>query len=541
MGFLDKFMKNEKAIPKHGSRQTISHDKWDKEDLNAMMGEMKEFSKADDRLSKLVTTGHEAMNDTFFSLVKANPELLDTKDIRPSYLINHAVMGEAMGLKEWQELRLYSTGDTIATGLACVAMEPELEVLFDKLEDERNLAEQIEQQLQQMEGLEGQASSLEDMMAEALAAGQTEEAKNFQDQAARIAEQMEKLREQIEKNSQDLEGQLHSKSPQIKESLKKAASEASEDAEGMDSVSQTWGLDQGQLQRLPAERRIALAKKIKSQKFKRLAQLIGPMTRLAMAEQQRKIIHAPDEVYDIEFGDDLARLLPQEILFLDDEEEGFELDWYRRFFDKQLLQYKLQGVEKLAKGGIIFCEDGSGSMSGDREVWAKAVGLALLQIARVQNREFYGIHFGGPGEYQTFDFDTKTGSVEVKHRKAVERFDAIDGVIAFAETFFGGGTCYLTPLSAALDKLREQHARFGAIKGDIVFVTDGECGVPEKFLEEFKAEKERLQFKMYGILIGYSNEMSEPLNTLCDGKVIALQNLLKDTNGDKIRTIFRDL
>lgn len=531
MSFLDKFTKPT-SDEKHGSRYTLRHDRWDIEDWSSILEEMKELQVADDQLSNFTPTGHEALGDTFMSLMKANAELDNPLNIRPSFLVNHRVMGEAMELKEWNDLRLYTTADEIAAGLGCVSLEPDLEVLFDKLKDAQNMAKKLEEQLQQMENLEDQQQSLEDLVAEALGEGNQGEAKNFQEQAAAIHEQLERLREMIENGTQQLNEELDTKGPLIKEAMRNALGKATEEAENMDSMAQSWGQEQGGIKRLPAQKRIELAKRMKNDKFKKMAELIGPMTRLAMAEQHRKIIASRDEIYDLEFGNDLAYVLPIEYLALDDD--VLELEFYRKYYDRALTQFKLQGVEKVAKGGIIFCEDGSGSMYGNREIWAKAVGLALLHVARAQKRDFYGIHFGGPMEIKTFDFDTITGTCVTEYNGKVEKLDKIDGVLNFAETFFGGGTDFMTPLAKAIDKLDVQFRANGAVKGDIVFATDGQCGVPQSFLDKLAEEKERMGFRVFGIAIGGEVD-SEPLNTICDGRVFRIKDLI---TGNDIRDIF---
>lgn len=436
MSFLDKF-KKPTSNEKHGSRYTLRHDKWDLEDWSSILDELRELAVADDQISNFTPTGHEALGDTFMALMKGNPELDNPQNIRPSFLINHAVADAMMQLKEYEELRMYTSTDEIASGLGCVALEPELEIIFDKLKDAQKIAKKIEEQLQSMEQLEGEQESLDEMIAEALEEGDEAKAEDYQQQAAAIQEQLEKLREMIEQGTDNLNQELDTKGPMIKEAMRQGLEKASDDAENMDAMSMAWGQEQGGIKRLPAQKRIELAKRMNNDKFRKMAELIGPMTRLAMAEQSRKIISSRDEIYDLEFGRDLSYVLPIEYLALDDE--ILELEFYRKFYDGALVQYKLQGTEKVAKGGIIFCEDGSGSMYGNREIWAKAVGLALLQVARMQKRDFYGIHFGGPMEIKTFDFDTVTGTCVTEYGGKQETLDKIDGVLNFAETFFGGG------------------------------------------------------------------------------------------------------
>jgi hypothetical protein len=70
-------------------------------------------------------------------------------------------------------------------------------------------------------------------------------------------------------------------------------------------------------------------------------------------------------------------------------------------------------------------------------------------------------------------------------------------IMDLAEYFPGGGTDFQKPLDAALDCLRESRFK----KGDIIFITDGECQVDPQWAENFRAEKEKLGFSLFSILI----------------------------------------
>ena len=70
---------------------------------------------------------------------------------------------------------------------------------------------------------------------------------------------------------------------------------------------------------------------------------------------------------------------------------------------------------------------------------------------------------------------------------------------------------------AALACLRE--ARFK--KGDIIFITDGECQVDAEWAEKFRDEKKRLGFSLFSILIdmgpaslGTLKEFSDRISTI---------------------------
>lgn len=534
--FLDKVLKDNNNRPRRGKKQVVKHDSWDDGDWDGLVEEMKELSNADDRLTDFTPTGHEAMKDTFFSLYKAVPRMEDPKEVRPSHLVNHRIMQEAQDLAEHKKLRTYSATDIVASGLAAVSMEPELEILFDKLQDEQEQAGKIGEMLGQMAGLEGEHQTAEDLLAKALEDGEEKKAENWQDQIGKIEASMEQLQQQIEDATGQLEDALNAKGPVIAQGMKAAMDKAIEQADGIDSLSNSWGLDPGTIKKMKADERIELARRINTDKFKKIADLIGPMQRLAMSEQSKKLEFAKDEIYDLELGDDLMHVLTEELLFMTDSD--IDMIFYKNFFEQNLMQFKLQGTEKIAKGGIIFCEDGSGSMSGSREIWAKAVGLALLQIARSQNREFYGVHFCGPNVYKTFDFDYKTGQVDtLDYRGNKETLKELDGVLDYAETFMSGGTDFVTPLNLAINRLDEQFKAGGKVKGDIVFCTDGMCGVPQAFLDKLVEEKERLGFRIFGIILDGS-EGSEPLATICDKRVLTIKDLI---SGNDIRSIFRDV
>lgn len=520
--FLEEFLSSDLRAPVESlGKHTIRNNKYDRADYERILNEMKELSVSEDRLSSVAETGSHMMTDAFLALFKANPDPLANDEIRPSYLINKAVMGKAMDLTEYDELRDYSVSDPIATGLSCIALEPELEVIYDKLKTEAEKLKQLEQQMMQMQALQQEAADLDQMMQDmANSDPDSEEAVNYQENQAAIQEAMEKLAQQMRENAEGIDQQLDSSA--ISDAIGGMMKEAVDNAEGFETATRMWGLEPGQLQRLSADERIQLAKRFDNPKFRKIAELFGPMQRLAFAEQRRKTLYAREEIYDVELGDNLAVTLPTELLLLEDE--YLELDFYRKLIERGLLQYKLNGTESVAKGGVIFCEDGSGSMSGDREMWAKAVGLTLLNIAKAQNRPFHGIHFGSPGQIAEFNFHDS-------------RNVPLEKVIDFAEIFFAGGTDFVTPLSRALDLLREEHKNYGAVKADIVFVTDGQCGVPDPWLKEFKEEQSKLGFKVWGIVIGGSAQ-SEPLNTICDGNVFSIQNLL---SGENITEIFRSI
>jgi uncharacterized protein with von Willebrand factor type A (vWA) domain len=279
-----------------------------------------------------------------------------------------------------------------------------------------------------------------------------------------------------------------------------------------------WGVTLGSGHRSPPAQKLELGKRLAgNEKFKKLAQMIGRMKFHALALRKKILERSSEEILEVERGDFLNRLLPHELLTL--HHPVLRKDFQRRFLDQELLQYSLKGTEERGKGPMVVCLDGSSSMAGDKEIWSKAVTLTLLEIARRQRRLFRSICFSSA--------DAPLQILDINLR---DRYQADMGkIMDLAEYFPGGGTDFEKPLDAALECL--QKARYK--KGDIVFITDGECQVTPEWAQGFREKKEKLGFSLFSILIdvgpnslGTLKEFSDRITTI------------KQLTGDEAKEIF---
>jgi hypothetical protein len=173
--------------------------------------------------------------------------------------------------------------------------------------------------------------------------------------------------------------------------------------------------------------------------------------------------------------------------------------------------YDSQGEHTTGQGAVIACVDTSHSMyeagpgGVTREAWAKACALALLDQARHAGRDFVGILFSAADKIQVFRFPAG-------------RPAEIAQVLGFAETFLGGGTSYQTPLSAAGELLEEEFNDAARRHGDIVMITDDDCGVTEEWMRGWNDAKHRLGFRVFGVAVGHPRvtEADSVLHALCD-------------------------
>jgi uncharacterized protein with von Willebrand factor type A (vWA) domain len=340
---------------------------------------------------------------------------------------------------------------------------------------------------------------------------------------------LQKAKEKMAGEVQGAEALLRHKTAQLKEDLRQIDSQATnrmqaeaikvaQQLEDATEEAETWGNTIGTGQRSPPGEKIELGRRLAgNEKLKKLARMVGRMKFHAQALRKKVFERSSEELLEVERGDALNRLLPHELLTL--HHPVLRKDFFRRLLDQELIQYSLRGVEEKGKGPMIVCLDGSSSMSGDKEVWSKAVTLTLLEIARKQRRLFRSICFSSAETpLQILDMNPRDHyEIEAKT------------VMDLAEYFPGGGTDFQKPLDAALDCLDQSRFK----KGDIIFITDGECQVDPQWAEAFRGKKEKLGFSLFSILIDVGPASLGTLKEFSD-RIATIKQL----TGDEAKEIF---
>ncbi len=123
------------------------------------------------------------------------------------------------------------------------------------------------------------------------------------------------------------------------------------------------------------------------------------------------------------------------------------------------------------------------STKGSPAARGKAVALTLLDIAADGGRSFALVHFSDHTSCKTDLF--RPGG-----------YTLVDKITA-AETFLCGGTSFETPMQEALRLMTEE----GFENADVVFVTDGECSMPEESMRELQREQAARRFTVTGVLL----------------------------------------
>ena len=447
------------------------------------------------------------LQDIFCLMFKANVIFYPANEVLPSALLNEKFL-QALGQgSHYEFLREQTLLNDARAGLSTLLLGERLlaQIREEKLLSRRDLRDLWDIQKQE---------ELVNQKREEYENADTIPEENLSEDGKKA---LDKAKERMGGEVLGAEALLRHKTTQLKEDLKEIdvkatnrvqaqAIKVAQELEDATEEAETWGSTLGTGEKSPPGQKLELGRRLAgNEKLKKLARMVGRMKFHALSLRKKVFERANEELLEIEQGDALHRLLPHELLSL--HHPILRKDFQRRFLDRELIQYSLRGVEEKGKGPMIVCLDGSSSMSGDKEIWSKAVTLTLLEIARKQRRLFRSICFSSAETpLQVLDMNPRD-------RYEVETKTIMD----LAEYFPGGGTDFQKPLDAALDCLRQSRFK----KGDIVFITDGECQVEPDWAERFRREKDRLGFSLFSILIdmgpaslGTLKEFSDRISTI---------------------------
>jgi uncharacterized protein with von Willebrand factor type A (vWA) domain len=277
----------------------------------------------------------------------------------------------------------------------------------------------------------------------------------------------------------------------LERAMSKALDAASQDAGELDNLRRGIGLEDGEWASMSPEERLALAERLHTPEMKELAETIGRMKRFALGIRATRIVDVQQEAYDVETGNRLQHVLRSEFALLATPETTYE--FYRKYTQKELLQFKLRGTEQVGKGPIVIAIDKSGSMNGKPFNWAMAVAESLRRFAAEEDRDYYAVFFGNNEDRNRFEFPKGKGPFEK--------------VLTFLSCIADGGTQFDGVLTEALDKATNAFDGEGRGKADIVFVTDGRARLSDEWIAGFNAEKARVGVRLFSVYIGGARDM----------------------------------
>jgi len=401
------------------------------------------------------------VQDIFNSLYKMNPELAEKAP-----MAQRGIVDQMMQLPEYQQLHALTQMDDVSAAMGALKLAP---------------------------GLLNQFQEIQEKVAE-----KTRQAKKAGQPAPNTLEEA--------LSADEMAG--------MRGALRKVAEDAQGDAEQWMEAANSWGVQKGELQHMDFADKFALAEQImNTPKMHRIADMMGRFKNIVHSSSATVKMHGSDEIVDIGLGSDLSRMLPTELLKLDQMPELF----YKDMVEGKLAVYNLKGVQNQGKGPIITCLDISSSMSiGNRDEWAKAVTLSLQYLTEKQKRGFGVVTFEG--------HVVETAYYPRENPPTMQDKMWLAGIQSN-----GGGTCFYEPLMAAF-KMRENDKELKP--ADIVFITDGHCSLSAKELAEIQRLKKETNVRIFGIGIQCSTDC---LQLFCDQ--LAIVNSLDDIRMEDVKKV----
>ncbi len=286
------------------------------------------------------------------------------------------------------------------------------------------------------------------------------------------------------------------------ERLRQILRGAREEMEGATELVAAWSAGPGQETRLPSEQKLRLMRDlVRHPRLRRIALLFGRYRRLGLRDRELGAPLASEEVVDYVRGGDVGRVLASELAtFAIDEREDL---FYAKLATRNLMIYELWRRQDPPRP-VYICLDTSGSMAGEKEVWAKAAALALAHLALDHRRPVEVVLFGDAADPLRL----------VPIRPEDDGSRRLAKVIDVASFFLGGGTDFVKPLTHVLDALESRPAE----TNDLLFITDGLCPLPDDFVRRFRDGKARHGLRMTTVIIGGEafslTEISDSLHRL---------------------------
>ncbi len=217
-----------------------------------------------------------------------------------------------------------------------------------------------------------------------------------------------------------------------------------------------------------------------------LVQVLGRQAEGPLRPGPAPIPMGPSEVRGLERGRALSRVLAAELSLLADGDT--EALFWHRYLSGQLMQLELDQALVRARdpsrvpvgqgrGPILLLLDTSGSMRGEPELLSKALCLAVLRLALLQDRRCLLVAFGAGRQLRTADL-----------------CDVSDPALAqVLGGRFAGGTDPSKALETALE--------LGAENADLFMVSDGQFVVSAD-LQGALEQAELRGLRSFGLLVG---------------------------------------
>lgn len=530
-GWLDPQQKMLAAQPT--GEWAVGQDHMDHRIFRELLDTVPAVEEMVDEISQEFDYSENLVGDTFAQFFKGDPELAPRESMRPEFLHNWVVADQVAKDPETERLRAMTQHDRYGAAMATVSVTEKVTQWLREHEQERKDLEQAAQQQQQAQQLTQQAQQAAQQLEQLMPGGDqpgdgagenpdgepTEEQAAAQQALADALAAAQAAQDAADQAMAEAMQAMEDAAPSAKAAVHEGVKEATDQLDEEEEAFRAWGVDEGQMRRMSYDERKQWAERLLAgSNLRDFHRLMGRWRMLELAERSKRVQYGRDEIVGVEMSGDMSRVLPVEFARAT-AHRMLKLDMLQRLSDEQLLSEQWVGVEKEGAGAIIALIDTSSSM-GDADVagatriaWAKGLALALQQRAKATHRDFVAILFGSARQQKMFTFPKGTGPLE--------------DVIEMVEFDWCGGTDFMRPISLAMKVLEAEYNSSGRMRGDLLLITDGECGVTPDWMSEYRETQHRLAFRTFGVQVGHDADYDEGsvLHALCDGKVTDIVEL----------------
>ena len=505
----------------------IETDSYDRELFSELEAESEGLRDLLSRGSTLLPGFRPLMLDMFAAFFKHNVLFLPETGVRRSALLPRRLLEGVQSDPDYAALREETVLDPFRSMLAAMEMG---RLVLEWLRSEEGPGEkglvrewEAERAESDYDEIADESETIEELAGEEGGDGEEAGGEAFQKVKQEKKGELDKEKKAFTKIEDNLKKGHEKMDTRIKNMVRSSMKETSGSVEDAEDEITSWSASMGTGGERSAADKLDLASRLYSnEKLRRLSRIVGSLREEMLRGRRKSWSRRGSEVFDVSTGSDIGRLVASELAGL--ANPGLRADFKKRLIEGNLLQYSLR--DEKGRGPMVICLDGSSSMEGKKELWSKGVCLTLLDIARRERRKFSVIVFSSGGSPSRV-FESSPG--EGRGGWGMKEKD----IFELAGYFPGGGTSFEEPLGKALEILGGSKFR----RGDIVFITDGEAGVGDTWLESFKREQGRLGFKVYSILIDLSGRESWDTLSLFSDKVTSVSQL----TSDEAKGLFLDL
>ncbi len=497
-------------MPRHLNSRNIESDSFDRERFAELLESSGELSALLESGSLLLPNFYDFMSDVFASFYKHNIVMIPPEEIAEASRLGRQYLDYLLADPHHRTLRDDTVLDTFRSGLATLGVcgdflawlrsdhgVGERSLLkdweIDKLEQEnKDLADEIRTIEEVIEDSQDQNETLDTLLRD-----KKDELRDGEDELGELVGEQSKRREQSDIN--------------MKKDAKLSIKQTTQTMDDIEDELTEWGANMGMASTRGVGEKLDLAQSLcRNEKLKRLSRMVGSLKQEMLTSRRKAWSRRGSEVYDIAYGGELGKVIQSQLLSL--RHKTLIKDFQRKLLESKLLQYSLR--EDKGRGPIVVCVDGSSSMEGDKEIWAKGVCLTLLEMAKRERRKFNVLVFSSGG-----------GPMRTYESHGVERWGMREqDVLDLADYFPGGGTDFTAPLDRAGELLGESKFK----NGDVVFITDGEAEVSEDWALSFNTLKKDLRFKVLSILIDVTGRESTRSLEVFSDNITAISKLTSE-------------